>query len=54
MNSEKVDVAFLLPSKSIKLYRGSNPSVEKVRYLFYRHFTKTKRILAVRFVFAYP
>ena len=26
--------AFLLPSKSIKLYLGSNPSIKKVKYLF--------------------
>ena len=46
--------AFLLPLKSIKLYLGSNPSIKKVKYLFYRSFTKTKGSgIAVSFCF-YP
>ncbi len=42
MNSEKVlKKLFSRQSKSIKLYLGSNPSIKKVKYLFYRPFAKT-------------
>ena len=41
MNSEKVQMqVFSRRSKSIYSYRGSNPLVKKVRYLFYLSIVK--------------